>query len=98
MTVRKDAVLYVRPSTNNLHTFTATENSCFFDICLPNYTQSSHLRKITYFKDVKCGLSGTRPIEETMRPTTTRLIYDATAPKLPSDFVIKEVDYRGSFV
>ena len=38
MTIKKDDVLYVRPSFNNLHTFEAKENSCFFDICLPNYT------------------------------------------------------------
>lgn len=38
MTIKEDDVLYVRPSFNNLHTFEAKENSCFFDICLPNYT------------------------------------------------------------
>lgn len=98
MTIKKDSVLYVRPSTNNLHTFTATENSCFFDICLPNYTQTSHLRKITYFKDVSCALSGSASVAETMQPTLTRLVYDATAPKLPSDFIIRDIDYRGQFV
>ena len=51
MNVREGSVLYVRPSANNLHTFTAAENSCFFDICLPNYTTLSHDRKITYFRD-----------------------------------------------
>lgn len=39
MTIKEGSMLYVRPSVNNLHTFTAAENSCFFDICLPNYTQ-----------------------------------------------------------
>ena len=29
----------------------AEENTCFFDICLPNYTADS-LRRITYFKDL----------------------------------------------
>ena len=52
MTLKKDALMYVRPSFNNLHTFEATENSCFFDICLPNYT-ADHFRKITYFKDIE---------------------------------------------
>jgi len=51
MTLKKDALMYVRPSFNNLHQFIATENSCFFDICLPNYTPDSHFRKITYFKE-----------------------------------------------
>ena len=52
MTLKADAQMYVRPSQNNMHKFIATENSCFFDICLPNYTPQSHLRKITYFKDI----------------------------------------------
>lgn len=43
--------MMVRPSRNNLHQFIAEENTCFFDICLPNYTNDS-LRRITYFKDV----------------------------------------------
>ena len=51
MTIRPENMMFVRPSANNLHTFVATENSCFFDICLPNYTQQKHDRKITYFKD-----------------------------------------------
>ncbi len=41
----------VRPSRNNMHEFVAEENTCFFDICLPNYTADS-LRRITYFKDI----------------------------------------------
>lgn len=41
----------VRPSRNNLHEFVAEENTCFFDICLPNYTNDS-LRRITYFKEL----------------------------------------------
>lgn len=42
--------MLVRPSCNNLHTFVAEEDSCFFDICLPNYTADS-LRRITYFNE-----------------------------------------------
>jgi hypothetical protein len=41
----------VRPSRNNLHEFVAEENTCFFDICLPNYT-ADILRRITYFREV----------------------------------------------
>ena len=43
--------LMVRPSRNNMHEFVAEENTCFFDICLPNYTADS-LRRITYFKEI----------------------------------------------
>ena len=31
-------LLLVRPSCGNMHKFVAAEDSCFFDICLPNYT------------------------------------------------------------
>ena len=41
----------VRPSVGNMHSFVAQEDSCFFDICLPNYTTDS-LRRITYFDEV----------------------------------------------
>jgi hypothetical protein len=54
MTLKPETMMFVRPSVNNMHTFTATENSMFFDICLPNYTVNSHNRKITYFRD--CAL------------------------------------------
>jgi len=50
-TLENKELLLVRPSNNNLHTFVAEEDSCFFDICLPNYTQDS-LRRITYFNEV----------------------------------------------
>ena len=43
--------MMVRPSHGNVHEFVAEENTCFFDICLPNYTADS-LRRITYFKEV----------------------------------------------
>jgi hypothetical protein len=45
------STLIVRPSNGNLHTFVAKEDSCFFDICLPNYTTDS-LRRITYFNEI----------------------------------------------
>jgi hypothetical protein len=43
--------MMVRPSHGNVHEFIAEENTCFFDICLPNYTADS-LRRITYFKEI----------------------------------------------
>jgi hypothetical protein len=49
-TLDQQDLLLVRPSSNNLHTFVAEEDSCFFDICLPNYTTDS-LRRITYFNE-----------------------------------------------
>ena len=52
MQLRTDDLLFVRPSQNNMHEFVAQENSCFFDICLPNYTPLNHSRRITYFKEV----------------------------------------------
>lgn len=53
MNLKTDDLLFVRPSTNNMHEFVAKENSCFFDICLPNYTPLNHSRRITYFKEVE---------------------------------------------
>ena len=47
--------LMVRPSRNNMHEFVAEENTCFFDICLPNYTADS-LRRISYFKDLSAEI------------------------------------------
>jgi len=44
-------ILLVRPSLGNMHQFVAEEDSCFFDICLPNYTDG-HLRRITYFNEI----------------------------------------------
>jgi hypothetical protein len=38
----------IRPNANNLHTFEALENSIFFDINIPNSTDSLD-RKKTYF-------------------------------------------------
>jgi hypothetical protein len=52
MSLRSDDLLFVRPSQNNMHEFVAEENSCFFDICLPNYTPMNHSRRITYFKEI----------------------------------------------
>ena len=101
MTLKKDALMYVRPSFNNLHTFEATENSCFFDICLPNYTPQSHFRKITYFKERESShLSEHTPFsneeKSIQRATLTDIIYDTTPPILPVNFAVNDVAYRGS--
>jgi hypothetical protein len=93
--------MYVRPSANNLHTFTAAENSCFFDICLPNYTQSSHLRKITYFKDTNLfSVDGAMPLAEPdfnlKKSVITDLEYYTSVPQQIPGFGITELSYRGS--
>lgn len=100
MTLKKDALMYVRPSFNNLHQFIAQENSCFFDICLPNYTPSSHFRKITYFKESEsCDIDASTPFADAdlkaQRATLTDIVYDTTPPKLPVNFAVHDVAYRG---
>ena len=56
-------LLLVRPSCQNMHKFIAEEDSCFFDICLPNYTTDS-LRRITYFNEVSEELGGAKHCNE----------------------------------
>ena len=53
-------LLLLRPSCGNVHKFVAKEDSCFFDICLPNYTTDS-LRRITYFNEVAEHVSCDHP-------------------------------------
>jgi hypothetical protein len=59
--------MMLRPSTMNMHEFVAEENSCFFDICLPNYATET-LRKLTYYKVIEdvdaavADLSGKPPL------------------------------------
>jgi len=103
MILKKDAVMYVRPSFNNLHTFEAQENSCFFDICLPNYTPQSHFRKITYFKESEsCAFNAQTPFTDDdlkqRRATLTDIVYDTTPPILPTNFAVHDVPYRGSML
>jgi hypothetical protein len=128
--------MMVRPSVNNLHEFVAEENTCFFDICLPNYTADS-LRRITYFKEITSEVLGqkaqadlggaassilestsgnkktpltSKDLLDAIDPTTiadstlqlsskinglTLLEYDATPPKLPVDFHVADIEYRG---
>lgn len=97
MTLTKDALMYVRPSANNMHEFVAQENSCFFDICLPNYTNASHERKITYFKeDPAHAFDLTNAAGLPLTSRNTELIYDTTPPQMPVDFKVHDLEYRGS--
>lgn len=90
MMIKTDDLLFVRPSVNNMHEFIAEENSCFFDICLPNYTPLNHSRRITYFKENR--------VDDlcVMRGGLTELEYYTTPPVMPVDFTVRELDYRGS--
>lgn len=90
MKIKADNILYVRPSTNNMHQFIATENSCFFDICLPNYTSETCTRKITYFKETGAN-------ETNQKGGLTELIYDTTPPVMPTNFKVTEVPYKGYY-
>jgi len=101
MTINSGNMMYVRPSTNNMHTFTAQENSCFFDVCLPNYSHSNHLRKITYYKDtnqssVNASLPFSDPDLLSRQPAITDLIYDTCVPTDIPGFRINELSYRGT--
>lgn len=101
-------LLLVRPSCGNLHKFVAKEDSCFFDICLPNYTQDS-LRRITYFNEVAEHISCDHHKGEDDAhhqkhvavngscENSTLLEYHTTPPVLPVGFDISELAYRGSW-
>ena len=91
MNIKEGDLLYVRPSTNNMHTFVAKENSCFFDICLPNYSPEGHTRKVTYYKDVGENQ------QNLLRGGVTELEYHTTPEiAMPEGFSINEIDYRGN--
>jgi len=81
----KQNLLLVRPSVGNMHSFVAQEDSCFFDICLPNYTTDS-LRRITYFNEVA---------DDSLGQGLTKLEYSSTPPVMPVGFDVAELDYRG---
>lgn len=91
MNLKTDDLLFVRPSQNNMHEFVALENSCFFDICLPNYTPDNHSRRITYFKEV-CE----NP--HLIQGGITSLEYDTTPPHMPVNFSVTDLDYRGELM
>ena len=83
MNIKAGDMLFVRPSTNNMHQFVAKENSCFFDIMLPNYSPEYILRKMTYFEEV----GKTR--DNCTRGGLTRIQYNTTPELgLPQGFEI----------
>lgn len=93
MTLKTDDLLFVRPSTNNMHEFVAQENSCFFDICLPNYTPNNHFRRITYFKEIDAENPATK-----IKGGLTQLEYYTTPPVMPVDFSVNDLAYRGELL
>ena len=76
-----------------MHKFYAEEDSCFFDICLPNYTTDS-LRRITYFNEISEELV----CENGSCKTQSKLEYHTTPPVLPVGFDITELTYRGEML
>lgn len=96
--------MYVRPSANNMHEFEATENSCFFDICLPNYTPNTCSRRITYFKEQipTTEVDAATPFADLAvkrkLATYTNLIYDTTPPIMPTGFSVIDKQYRGDMI
>ena len=94
MRVTAGNLMHVRPSLHNMHTFTAKENSCFFDICLPNYTMASHDRKITYFKDL--GACAEPTFSGPPSPAAlTDVEFYATPPVMPANFDLRDISFRG---
>ena len=91
MIIKPDNMLYVRPSTNNLHQFTATENSCFFDICLPNYTPNTCTRRITYFKE------SAKTEVNPKKGGLVELEYYTTPPVMPTGFKVNDIAYKGYY-
>jgi len=86
-TLEGENLLLVRPSAHNMHEFVALENTCFFDICLPNYTADG-LRRITYFKEIgEADPTGPQSVKE--------IEYYTTPPKFPANFEVEELSYRG---
>ena len=79
-----------------MHKFIAEEDSCFFDICLPNYTTDS-LRRITYFNEISKQIPCNEHGDECKNETDTILEYYTTPPILPVGFDIAEIDFRGEF-
>lgn len=92
MKLKQDDLLFVRPSTNNMHEFVAAKNSIFFDICLPNYTPNNHSRRITYFKEVNKNPA------TLIKGGLTELEYYTTPPKMPVNFNVVDLQYRGELM
>ena len=77
-----------------MHEFVAKENSCFFDICLPNYTPDCHSRRITYFKEVLDADACAAQVPS-ISSGITELEYYTTPPEMPTNFSLVDLDYRG---
>ena len=91
MKLKTDDLLFVRPSTNNMHEFVAEENSCFFDICLPNYTTNkNYTRKMAFYKEINEN-------PHLIKGGMTTIEYNVTPPVMPANMDITDVDYRGSY-
>ena len=91
-----------------MHTFYAEEDSCFFDIMLPNYT-GDHNRCITYFNELKeenclqephCnGKDIAHDLFSHDKFGLTKLIYDTTPDlAMPTGMEVTPVEYRGDFL
>ena len=91
MNIKAGNLLFVRPSFNNMHHFVAKENSCFFDICLPNYTSDDHTRKVTYYRE-----TGDCPRHPSCSGLTELEYYTTPELGMPENFEINEINYRGS--
>jgi len=87
-------LLLVRPSCGNLHKFVAEEDSCFFDICLPNYTNDS-LRRITYFNEISEQIECPHTNHSLSEKCATKIEYSTTPPVLPDGMEIAELSYVG---
>ena len=93
MNIKEGDMLFVRPSANNMHTFVAKENSCFFDIMLPNYSPQETLRKITYFKEIGANQ------KKNAQGGLTKIEYDTTPELgLPEGYNVSNVDFRGNYL
>jgi cysteamine dioxygenase len=88
MNIKEGDVLVVRPSASNMHQFVATEDSCFFDICLPNYTPVDASRRITFFEEEH---------EDPMalQGGLTDLVWNASPPVMPIGFEVTDAEFRG---
>lgn len=73
-----------------MHQFIAKENSCFFDICLPNYSPDGAKRKVTYYKETDALF------QNNLLGGRTEIEYYTTPEiRMPDNFEVNEISYRG---
>ena len=94
MNLQTDDVLFVRPSENNMHEFIAKENSCFFDICIPNYTSACASRRLSFFKDTQLNNFDL----SVKKGGITELEYYTTPPVMPDKMDVVDLDYMGKML